>query len=379
MTCPNCHREASGNYCPWCGAPLTPVPPYGAPANGWYPPVQKKNHTPIIVLSVILVLIVLFFCTAGFVLAQSGLFSSYTQRGDSSIAMEESPTLTTGDRYDADEVPASYVEDDGPLAGCTLYPEGCYLVGADLPAGDYLLTSTSESDLSLIYAYYSSTGDFSQEENTYYFTNRGYVTLSFGVYVKFQGCTATPASGAPAYEAEDDTYPAGMYLVGKDIPSGDYYLEGSELTAMIYQSPEVTSESDYRGSTFETRAYVTLKEGEYFELTGGTAVPADNAKAYESSDGTYPSGMYLVGKDLPAGTYTLTPTGMDAAAVVLSDATYDATSIVQRVQSGEADSLTLEEGQYVLLFSMKLTPSDSQETSATLPAKDAPLTDRPQQ
>ena len=108
-------------------------------------------------------------------------------------------------------------------------------------------------------------------------------------------------------------------------------------------------------------------------------MPADNAKAYESSDGTYPSGMYLVGKDLPAGTYTLTPTGMDAAAVVLSDATYDATSIVQRVQSGEADSLTLEEGQYVLLFSMKLTPSDSQETSATLPAKDAPLTDRPQQ
>ena len=362
MFCPNCHRESNGNYCTWCGAPLSAYAPPNPPPYYGYPQPPKKNHTVAIVVGCVagaVVLLGLLAVLVFFFLNLQPQNNRFSVQEGSGFEMpyeeeEESSIPGTFGNYDENQVPDSYVAEEGTLKGCTLYPEGGYLVGADLPAGDYLLTTTSTRDSSMVYAYFSSTGDFSQPETTYYFANRGYVALNFGDYVYFQGCTATPAADAPGYEPAGDSYPGGMYLVGKDLEPGEYFLTGESFSAYLYQSPTVTSDQDYVGSTFSNRAYITLKEGQYFELLGGTAVPVKKATPYEPEGNSYPSGMYLVGVDLPAGEYEALATGSNASIAVLEDSSYQPDSILSSQSASEVDTITLEKGQYVVLYEMKL-------------------------
>lgn len=142
------------------------------------------------------------------------------------------------------------------------YAGGMYKIGTDMPAGEYLLTSTG--------GYYEvatdSTGSLDSIVTNGNYTNRAYVTVQDGQYFMFEG-TAVPANEAPAFSASDGIYPEGMYLVGKDIPAGEYKISS---TGSGYY--EVTSDtvgelgSIVANENFEGDVYLTVSEGQYLKL-----------------------------------------------------------------------------------------------------------------
>ncbi|MCK5128614.1 MAG: hypothetical protein KAQ68_02085 [Clostridiales bacterium] len=132
-----------------------------------------------------------------------------------------------------------------------MYIDGDYKVGKDIPAGEYLIeTTTSISSRSK----YSVTKDSNRYNKITgdYLTNRAYVSVENDQYLRLDYANAYPVDKIVAYEVEDNTYPAGMYKVGFDIPAGEYKVEFD----LQYSSSIICSTA----SSFKDE-YLTLKEG----------------------------------------------------------------------------------------------------------------------
>ena len=155
------------------------------------------------------------------------------------------------------------------------YPTGMYKIGGDMPAGEYLITTTSP------FAYMEVATDSSGELNSIVsndnFSNRIYITVSDGQYLKFDG-RAVIASGAPAYETQNGVYGDGMYLVGKDIPAGEYKISVSSTASLGYGYFELsgdssgTLESIITNENIQADTYQTIEAGQYLKLSGAQIV-----------------------------------------------------------------------------------------------------------
>ena len=152
----------------------------------------------------------------------------------------------------------------------TTYDGGMYKVGTDLPAGEYLIESDTMDYMEVAN---DSTGELDSIVTNENYTNRVYVTVSDGQYLKFGG-TATPVSEAPAYQSENGAYPEGQYLVGKDIPAGEYKISVLSDNITGYGYVEVSSDSSgnldsiVSNSNIEADTYQTISDGQYLTLSG---------------------------------------------------------------------------------------------------------------
>ena len=152
---------------------------------------------------------------------------------------------------------------ENPSAIQTGYQTGMYKIGTDMPAGEYLITSSG--------GYYAVTADSSGSLESIIsndnYRNRAYVTVQDGQYFQFDG-TAVPVSEAAAFALVNGTYPDGMYLVGKDIPAGEYKV--SAANGGYY---EVTANSTgdlgtiIANDNFEGEVYLTVQDGQYLKLS----------------------------------------------------------------------------------------------------------------
>ncbi len=110
---------------------------------------------------------------------------------------------------------------------------------------------------------------------------------------------------------------------------------------------------------FYNRLYLTIREGEYVQFEG-TAQPADTAPPYKKSieTETYPSGMYLVGKDLEPGVYEISSsrTGTAGSYSISADARGNMSSFYQRSTISEPVLQVLEDGQYITLNGVVMRP-----------------------
>ena len=110
---------------------------------------------------------------------------------------------------------------------------------------------------------------------------------------------------------------------------------------------------------FYNRLYLTIREGEYVQFEG-TAQPADTAPPYKKSSETetYPSGMYLVGKDLEPGVYEISSsrTGTAGSYSISADARGNMSSFYQRTTISEPVMQVLEDGQYITLNAAVIHP-----------------------
>lgn len=151
----------------------------------------------------------------------------------------------------------------------TTYKAGMYKIGTDMPAGEYLIESNSMEYLEVAT---DSSGELDSIITNENFTNRIYISVSDGQYLKFGG-TATPVAEAPAYVAENGYYPEGQYLVGKDIPAGEYKISVTD-NAMGMGYIEVSSgssgtlDSIITNSNIEMDTYQTISDGQYLTLSG---------------------------------------------------------------------------------------------------------------
>lgn len=148
-------------------------------------------------------------------------------------------------------------------------------------------------------------------------------------------------------EAESLGYSSGMYKIGTDMPAEEYLITSSSGYYEVTSDSTGSFESIITNDNYTNRAYITVQEGQYFSFDG-TATPVGEAAAYSSVDGTYPEGMYLVGKDIPAGEYKLSSSGSGYYEVT-SDSTGNFDSIVSNDNFEGDKYLTISDGQYLKL------------------------------
>ena len=173
-------------------------------------------------------------------------------------------------------------------------------------------------------------------------------------------------------QVQDGKATAGVYVVGRDIDAGEYFLQGS---------PSVESEFylfDPEGSgTFSLDCAVSYTGNYFAELENGEVIAfmpkIDDALMLPSNEADfrpqqpYQSGLYRVGTDIPAGTYTVTVSpnaphdaSQDYAAYVMQDLDFDDDSITDSVYllRGSTQTITVNDGDWLELFGTVATPSN---------------------
>ena len=160
-------------------------------------------------------------------------------------------------------------------------------------------------------------------------------------------------------EQSDDAqvYDSGSYLIGKDIPAGDYVLVENDdaVFASVIVREGVTEDSGLVAHHLINRQAVAhLDEGKWMTLTEARAYPLSLAAM--DFDGAVGEGGYLVGVTLPAGRYSVT---LDDKAPLSSYSVYDGVlgsneQLLKFEVIREATELVLSDGEYVELSGCRL-------------------------
>ena len=151
----------------------------------------------------------------------------------------------------------------------TQYEAGMYKVGTDIPAGTYLITG----DMGYVEVASDSSGQLESIIANDNYVNRTYLSVADGQYFKFDG-VAIPEAEAPAYTSENGAYPEGKYLVGKDIPAGEYKISLTDGNVMGYGYIEVSSDASgtlnaiIANANIQGDTYQTVQDGQYLKLSG---------------------------------------------------------------------------------------------------------------
>lgn len=179
---------------------------------------------------------------------------------------------TNGSKTEAPTEPVVPTQPSEPVAS-TVYGEGTYKAGKDIPAGEYIFTSTSK------YSAYVCVSSDSNQDNIIENENFDYTfiaTVSDGQYVQAKRCEFVSSSGQKININADGTFSDGMYRVGIDIPAGEYRLTSTTSYSAyycIYNSSvvpfEIQNNDNFKGST-----YVTVSDGQYLVIKRCTASPA---------------------------------------------------------------------------------------------------------
>ena len=165
-----------------------------------------------------------------------------------------------------------------------------------------------------------------------------------------------------ALEASDErVYVAGSYLIGRDIPAGDYVLveEDDAVFASVIVREGVTEDSGLVAHHLVNRqAAVRFTEGKWLTLTEARAYPL--ALAPKAQDGNAGEGGYVVGVTLSAGTYTVL---LNDKAPLSSYSVYDGVlgsgeQLLKFEVIREATDINLNPGEYLELSGCRLAPKD---------------------
>lgn len=163
---------------------------------------------------------------------------------------------------------------------------------------------------------------------------------------------------APTKEASPTPIPepdvwikAGTYKVGVEIEAGEYLVvaTGTNCYIEVDKDSSGTFESIVSNENTSTRVYYTLLDGQYFKVRGGKFAKVDDIAPYEPENGVYEQGMYLVGKDIPAGEYKITANASNCYLEVDKDSYNIFNSIIsnENISLGESTYITISDGQYI--------------------------------
>ena len=150
------------------------------------------------------------------------------------------------------------------------YASGTYEVGREIPEGEYVLIPRGTS------AQYTIRRENSAP-SAEQIQGRKIIVLQDGDILHTQSITAYSGDKAPAQEKIDGKYPAGMYLVGRDIPDGVYRLtlaeEGTIGTFGVYSSNKFDAASKTKGGSLAQESALILRSGKYIVLKGINLIP----------------------------------------------------------------------------------------------------------
>lgn len=144
-------------------------------------------------------------------------------------------------------------------------------------------------------------------------------------------------------------YGEGMYKVGKDIQAGEYFIkqEGKYSAYMAVYS-DSTGNSILENENFDTFHYITIEDGQYFEVTRGKFTSSDDLKlTYDPYN--LVEGMYKVGVDIPAGEYYLECVSDYSAYECVYDNSFSNRNIKTNDNFNSTKYITVNDGDYLLL------------------------------
>lgn len=180
--------------------------------------------------------------------------------------------LDSGPVYaqESGQAPVYNTEDgliSGQDTGAPTYGRGSYVIGRDMPAGEYAVftedTSPNNAFSSCTFTLYKNDLD-EKKIGTFSFQHHGLVTLYNG-----QHLVLTKGYAVPGEQAGISLGTTGMYKAGRDMEPGTYRLtpmtsDGAHYA--LYNDVRYYYDymDDYR--TFSQPVTVTLEEGQYLEL-----------------------------------------------------------------------------------------------------------------
>ena len=240
------------------------------------------NHTAKCVLGILLAAAALLLALFGAYELGFHLSSARAEKRNT-VTMEtaetprqEDPAQTEAREFpDQVEAPAQ-TEDDRFRNVATIdnpCQEGSYLVGGDIPAGEYCLIA-DDDDMAYVSVAYDPDDDDIIENAI--FDNSYFVTVEEGQYLNASRCHFCQVSCLNGYTIklrEDGTLLQGMYRVGIDIPAGKYELtpedNGYEGYYYRYLSTAVPMDiEEIEG--FDGKKIATVYEGDYLFLSNCT-------------------------------------------------------------------------------------------------------------
>lgn len=156
-------------------------------------------------------------------------------------------------------------------------------------------------------------------------------------------------------EPKVKTYKAGQYKVGTDLPAGEYVaLTKGDAYLEVAKDSKGTFESIIVNDVFMNRSMITVSDGQYLKLQNATLYAAKDAPKVEPKDGFWPSGMYKVGVDIPAGEYKVITDGDGSYIEVSSSSKHTFDSIISNDVFEGDKYVTIQDGQYVKFFGAKI-------------------------
>lgn len=174
-------------------------------------------------------------------------------------AFSDEPKSDTVTKKDDSTVAANAEEKKAePEKGIT---GGQYKVGADMPAGEYVIVGSGYLQISS-----DSSGEFGSIVENDNYSNRTIISVTDGQYVQFSGRAYT-LEEAPKVDTSSGTLPDGKYKVGVDFPAGEYKVvpNGDGYLAVSTSASESTN-SIVTNDNFNTEKYITVQDGQYLKL-----------------------------------------------------------------------------------------------------------------
>ncbi len=146
----------------------------------------------------------------------------------------------------------------------------------------------------------------------------------------------------------EKSYPEGNYTVGKELPAGLYAAVYTGETFNDEFLLEVSSPQKgmlIGGYSHKCR-YVELKDGDTVNLKYATLYQASYTRHMPNPFGN--DGMYWVGHDLPAGTYTVTSSDADNASMcIIYDNMGENSDIISAQKIDSDTQITLHDGEFI--------------------------------
>ena len=247
--------------------------------------------------------------------------------------------------------------DDGSSTGWN--GAGNYKCGSGsgkLAPGEYYIVKTSSNYSALIWD--GKKKNDKGEPLAYDITIDGahtLVTLESGYELYISGCKfINTASEHP--KAVNGKYAPGTYKIGRDIQKGEYIIKKTSgayggLSFKKSVNPYVQNvASDFK--MVDVSVYYTLSKDGYVHITGCELYDAaSHDMASIGCDGTTPA-MYKVGKDIKAGTYTITPDGSGKSYYAVYKNSTDATGSARIAETRitKATNVAVSDGEYIWFY-----------------------------
>lgn len=181
---------------------------------------------------------------------------------------------------------------------------------------------------------------------------------------------------------EQNAIGVGSYEVGKEISAGEYLVDIDDYGFVeVYREKteeELKTSDDIWQVLFNAtlqekgNLYVEVKDGENIEVIGAKLYPIDKAPTIVSENKSLSNnGMYKVGRDIPEGTYEISPTTSNEDVLdsinsnepksmvdIYKTARYIASEDLKSIPIDKTTTLQLSDGEFLYLKNVEISKTN---------------------